>query len=150
VASGVFYGKDRKNVKYNLLVIRIKEKGKLANARPCHNCVDMMKCCGIKNIFYSTEDGIICEKVNTIVSINSSSVSRLIERTHYKAPKDDTEYYTKLLLSKFPKNIKEKSLCNFLNYNIKNVLPFFKWKIKNNKIIFYDKFNNHVLTSFIY
>ena len=51
---------------------------------------------------------LFAKKVNTIVSINSSSVSRLIERTHYKAPKDDTEYYTKLLISKFQKKYKRK------------------------------------------
>lgn len=136
--------------KYNLLVIRVNHEGKLVNARPCHNCVDMLKSCGIKNVFYSIENGIISERVNGIISINSSSVSRLIERTYYNAPYNDTEYYTKLLIQKFPKNIKSKSLYNFLNYNIKNVLPFFKWKIKNNKIIFYDNKNNYVLTSFIY
>ena len=81
-------------------------------------------------------------------------MSRFIEKTHYNAPIDDTDYYTKLLVRKFPKKIKEKSLHNFLNHNIKNVLPFFTWDIKKNyntyKIIFYDNNNNYILTSFIY
>ena len=111
----------------------------------------MMKACGIKNIFYSTDDGnIISEKVNCIVSINSSSVSRLIERTYYNAPYDDIEYYTYLLRRKFPKQIKRNNLLNFLTHNIKNVLPYFTWKIKNNKITFYDSKKNYVLSSTIY
>ena len=149
--GGVFYGKEQKFLnKYNLLVIRVNSDGELVNARPCHNCVDMLKSCGIKNIYYSTADGIIGERVNNIVSINSSSVSRLIERTHYRAPLDDTEYYTKLLLKKFPSRIKESSLDNFLTHNIKNVLPHFTWKIKHYKIIFYDNNDNYILTSEIY
>ena len=143
MVGGGFYEKNQKYInKYNLLVIRVNNEGKLVNSRPCHNCVDMLKSCGIKNIFYSTDNGIIGERVNSIISINSSSVSRFIEKTHYNAPIDDTEYYTKLLVRKFPKKIKEKSLHNFLNHNIKNVLPFFTWEIKKNyntyKIIFYD------------
>ena len=59
-------------------MIRVNHKGELVNSRPCHQ-VDMLKSYGIKNIYYSTENGIICEKVSNIISINSSSVSRLIE-----------------------------------------------------------------------
>jgi len=110
----------------------------------------MLRSCGIKNIYYSIDNGIICERVNTIVSINSSSVSRFIERTHYKAPLDDTDYYTRLLINKFPKYIKKSSLLNFLNHNIKNVLPFFTWTIKKDKIIFYNNKRKYILTSYIY
>jgi len=147
-----FYEEKRKyRNKYNLIVIRVNHKGNLVNARPCHNCVDMLRACGIKNIFYSTHNGdIICEKVNHIVSINSSSVSRLIERTVYNAPQDDIEYYTFLLLKNFPRQIKKNNLNNFLTYNIKNVLPNFTWNIKNEKIIFYNSNGVYVLTSFIY
>ena len=149
--SGFYEVKRKYHNKYNLIVIRINPEGKLVNARPCHNCVDMLKACGIKNIFYSTDDGhIICEKVNHIVSINSSSVSRLIERTYYNAPKDDTDYYTSLLLKNFPKQIKKANLHNFLTHNIKNVLPNFTWTIKKSKIIFYNNKGEYLLTSFIY
>jgi hypothetical protein len=147
-----FYKEKRKyRNKYNLIVIRVNHKGNLVNARPCHNCVDMLKACGIKNIFYSTQNGdIICEKVNQIVSINSSSVSRLIERTLYNAPRDNIGYYTYLLLKNFPRQIKKNNLNNFLTHNIKNVLPNFTWNIKNEKIIFYNCIGVYVLTSFIY
>lgn len=109
-----------------------------------------MRSCGIKNIFYSIPEGIVCERVSNIISINSSSVSRLIEREHYNAPEDDTEYYTNLLIRKFPNNVKKKNLENFLNHNIKNVLPYFSWKIKNNKITFYNNNNIVILCSNIY
>ena len=149
--SGFYEEKRKYRNKYNLIVIRVNHEGNLVNSRPCHNCVDMLKACGIKNIFYSTNEGnIICEKVNHIVSINSSSVSRLIERTHYNAPSDDIEYYTYLLIKNFPKQIKESSLTFFLTHNIKNVLPNFTWNIKKDKIIFYNCNGVYVLTSFIY
>ena len=150
MVGGGFYGKKNYGKKYNILVIRVNHNGELVNARPCHNCVDMLQSCGIKTIYYSTENGIIGEKVNNIISINSSSVSRLIERTVYNAPLDDTKYYTTLLQNKFPQYIKKINLDNFLTYNIKNVLPYFTWKIIKNKIIFYDNNNNFILTSIIY
>ena len=147
--SGFYEEKRKYRNKYNLIVIRVNHEGNLVNARPCHNCVDMLRACGIKNIFYSTNEGnIICE--NHIVSINSSSVSRMIERTHYNAPADDIEYYTYLLIRNFPKQIKKSSLHFFLTHNIKNVLPNFTWNIKNEKIIFYNSNGVYVLTSFIY
>ena len=149
--SGVYYEKNQKyHNKYNLLVIRVNSQGQLVNARPCHNCTDMLKSCGIKNIYYSTEDGIICEKVKHMVSINSSPVSRLVERCQYKAPINDIEYYKNLLKKNVPPYIKKKNLNNFLNYNIKNDLPNFTWKIIKNKIIFYDNNNNYILTSIFY
>lgn len=136
--------------KYNLLVIRVNSDGNIVNARPCHNCVDMLQSCGIKHVYYSTDNGsIIGERVNSIVSINSSSVTRFIERKHYNAPTNDTDYYTSLLTRKFPSKIKEKNLHNFLEHNISNVLPYFTWKIKKGKIIFYDNDDNYILTSFI-
>jgi hypothetical protein len=151
--SGGFYNvikqKSRNTQKYNLLVIRISHDNKLVNARPCYNCLDMLNACKIKKIYYSTEDGIMCENVSNMVSINSSSVTRLVERTHYNAANDDTEYYTNLLLTKFPSKIKINNLQNFLKYNLKNVLPHFRWSIKNENINFYNQENKLILSSII-
>ena len=147
-AGGGFYMKKYVN-KYNILVVRVTFDNKMENARPCYNCLDMMRACGIKKIYYSTKNGIICEKINNMVSINCSSATRHVDRLHYNAPLDDIEYYKTILLKRFPKIIKKKSLNNFLKYNIKNVLPFFKWEIVNEKIIIYDNDNNILIISTI-
>lgn len=107
----------------------------------------MLNACNIKKIYYSTEDGIMCENVSNMVSINASSVTRLVERTHYNAAEDDTEYYTNLLLTKFPQNIKLNNLEHFLKYNLKNVLPHFRWSIKNENIKFYNQDDKLILSS---
>jgi predicted phage terminase large subunit-like protein len=39
--------------KLDLLVIRVTKMGDIGNARPCHNCLKMMKDIGIKKVFYS-------------------------------------------------------------------------------------------------
>ena len=106
-----------------------------------------MRVCGIKKIYYSTKNGIICEKINNMVSINCSSATRHVDRIHYNAPLDDNEYYKIILLKRFPKTINKKSLDYFLTYNIKNVLPFFKWEIIRNKIIISDNNNNIIIIS---
>ena len=87
--------------KYNLLVVRINSEGQMVNSRPCYNCLDMLKSCGIKNIYYSTENGIICEKVNSMISINSSTVTRYLERVQFNAPITDKLYYINLLKERY-------------------------------------------------
>ena len=133
----------------DIAVIRVNPAGELVNARPCYNCLDMMKAVGIRKVHYSTLDGIITEKVDRMVSINSSSILRTIERQVYNAPEDDDSYYRRLLVKKFPKYIYNYSLECFLKHNIKNVLPHFKWIKTKNKITFIDNNNNTVVVSFI-
>jgi hypothetical protein len=122
----------------------------MVNARPCYNCLDMLKSCGIKNIYYSTENGIVCEKVMAMISINSSSVTRYLERVQFNAPSDNDSYYINLLKKNIPKYIKKTNLELFITYNFKNELPYFKWEIKENKIIFYDNNSNFIISSLVY
>jgi len=110
----------------------------------------MLKVCNIKKVYYSTPEGIVCERVKNMVSINASSISRYIEKKLYNAPQDDTEYYKRLLKQKFPKEINRSNLNYFLEYNLNNVLPHFKYKITKYKIIFYDSNNIFILSSIIY
>ena len=60
--------------------MRVTKIGEIGNARPCHNCLKMMKDIGIKKVFYSTGEGdkIVCEHVRNMVSIQSSSVTRFL------------------------------------------------------------------------
>ncbi len=49
--------------KANIFVYRIKKDGSKGLAKPCPACEAMIKAKGIKNIFYSTENGYGYEKI---------------------------------------------------------------------------------------
>lgn len=146
--GGVFYEKKQKGQKYlknsklDLVVVRISAENKLVNARPCYNCLDMMKAVGIRRVYYSVEDKIICEKVNDMVSICSSSVLRFVERQVYHAPEDNTEYFKRLMNMKIPTTLKKYNIDKFLNYNLKLVLPTFSWTMNKKNIRIYDENNS--------
>ena len=66
--------------KNDLIVIRINKQGDLVSSRPCYNCLEMMKAVNIKKVYYSDNDGnIICENVKDMISINASSVTKMID-----------------------------------------------------------------------
>ena len=135
-----FFGKDlsydkktwrycsTKNInthKFDIIVIQKNKKGNLCSARPCHNCLNMMKAININKVYYSVEPNIIiCEKVKNMISINVSYINRRIESSACTT----TEYYNILLQKYFPTEIKEHNLDNFINYNLKIVLPNYKIK----------------------
>lgn len=41
----------------SIFVHRSHKNGTLARARPCKSCMELIKDCGIRRIFYTTEDG---------------------------------------------------------------------------------------------
>jgi hypothetical protein len=149
VLAGHYTVKKGKTVKYDIFVIRVDTSNNLCNARPCYNCLQMMKDIGIKRVYYSVNNNIICEKVNDMVSINASNVARRFDVMYYNAINEPTEYYKNLLLKYFPKNIKIDNLKYFLEYNYNDALPNYTSKIKNDKIIFYDNNKKIVLVSII-
>ncbi|MGN0246519.1 MAG: hypothetical protein ACI4DK_11250 [Lachnospiraceae bacterium] len=58
---------DNKDIDFSrvsLYIYRQHKNGKLALARPCPSCFQMIKDLGIKKIWYSTEDGYACEYIN--------------------------------------------------------------------------------------
>ena len=151
--DGVFYEKNQKYLKcekIDLVVIRINCKEELVNARPCYNCLDMMKAVGIRKVYYSIHNDIICEKVSNMVSICSSSISRQIERNIYGAPENNNEYYKKLLYTKIPKFLTIQSVENFIEYNLKIVLPNFTWKVTKKTFEIYDENNQLIKVVSIY
>ena len=122
--------------KIDILVLRFTRSGLIGNARPCFNCLKMMKDLNVNKVYYSTgiNDDIICESVKNMVSIQTSAIN---------AEKNDKETFFENLIKKlFPKYIKQTNLEHFLKYNLINVLPRCNVIIKNNSIIFY---NNNVL-----
>ena len=128
--------------------------GSLGNSRPCHNCMDMIKAVGIKRIFYSTDEGIVKENVNSMISIHSSSVTKQIERKYKNAPLDDYNYYKNLLLKKVPQKVRISNFNKFIKNDFNHVLPDCTYKRfkKNGNIIviFYDHIGNEIKKIFIY
>lgn len=135
--------------KVDLYVIRIDGDNNLVNSRPCYNCLQMMKAVGIHRVFYSIDNIIVYEKVDCMVSINSSSINRHLEILYYYASSDRNTYYKNLLIKYMPKEINKYNLECFLTYNFIITLPEFKWKINNNNITFYDNNNIQILSSII-
>lgn len=121
-------------------------EGILGSARPCYNCLNIMKIVGIKRVYYSLKpDKIVCEKVKDMVSIQASGVCKLIRQKYFHAPKSDNEFFKELLKKLFPNRVKKNNLNYFLNHNFKIVLPDYGYKIYNTKnfsrIVFFDEKN---------
>jgi len=117
----------------DIVVIRINAKGELRNARPCHNCLAMMKSVGIRKVHYSINDDIICEKVNKMISIQASSVRMMLDRAYKNAPKNNKDYFLELLDKLFPECVTEFNVNLFIKYNLNNVLPCCTSCMKNIK-----------------
>ncbi len=156
--GGIFYRANLKNVKkLDLIVLRITKEGNIGNARPCFNCLNMMKDIGIKKVYYTTgnNEEMICEHVKNMVSIQSSSVTRLIdvnnirEQEKYKLMKNKDYYYLDLFKNLFPKKIKYQNLVYFINYNFKNIFPNYNIDIRIDKVYFYNDKNMKILESII-
>ena len=121
---------ERYKSKLDLAVVRINKTGDICNARPCHNCLNMMKSVGIRRVYYSVNpDLVICENVRDMISIQSSSVDKHIELLNSTEYKDRNSYYESLLIKYFPKIIRKHNLDNFIKYNLSNLLPKHKFII---------------------
>ena len=77
ITGGAFYGTKPKKANIDIVVMRINKVGEVANARPCYNCLTMMKAVGIRKVYYSISDTeLICENVNNMISIHISATTR--------------------------------------------------------------------------
>jgi hypothetical protein len=145
----------RKAKKVDLIVIRVTKTSKLANARPCYNCLKMMQDIGINKVFYSTgtENEMIYETVKNMVSIQASSVSRYLYRLSNNIADNKNRYFEELIKKLFPKQIKLLNLEYFIEYNFKNLLPNYNIVIKKTDsdkiVIIYDDNNNFIISSII-
>lgn len=106
-----------------------------------------MKNIGIKKVYYSTgnKDEIISERVKDMISIQSSSVTKLIDMMYSSFDKE--LYYNKLLKTYFPHEVKHQNLECFVNYNFKNIFPNYNVQIKNNKVCIYNENNKLIIES---
>jgi hypothetical protein len=147
--GGGFYGrKDQKKKlpKMDIFVIRLNSNDELVNSRPCYNCLNMMKAVGIHRIFYSVDGLIECERVTSMISINASSVTRYLEAKVYNAPEDRELYYKSIFIKYLPKTLMYTNFNKFIKYNFTDVLPNYSWKIKEDKIYFYDSKKKYFLS----
>lgn len=141
--GGVFKESKERKPKYDMCVVRInkaknKEQNesepKLVNARPCANCLDMMKAVGIRRIYYSDDSGeIICENVKDMISIQTSKVTQRFEISKIKSKPlidqkliNQTKYYDNLIIKKIPDVIKDVNYQLFLEHNFKLIESNYK------------------------
>lgn len=128
--SGWILG-ERYKSKLDLAVVRINKLGEICNARPCHNCLNMMKTVGIRRVYYSINpELVVCENVKDMISIQSSSVDKHIDLLNNTDYQDHNSYYENLLIKYFPKIIRKHNLDNFIKYNLSNLLPNHKFIIE--------------------
>jgi len=130
--GGVFYGPKSKNQKLDIVVVRVNRSGETCNARPCYNCLNMMKVVGIRRVYYSIgPDEVVCENVKDMVSIQASSVTRYIDKLNGNKLADDVDkYYQDLLTKFFPSTIRKYNLDKFIAHNMSNYLPLYEVKIE--------------------
>jgi deoxycytidylate deaminase len=129
-----------------LAVVKVSKGGALSNARPCMYCLDMMKSVGIKKVYYSVPNKLVCENVKDMISIQISACTKIVK----KITSENTDVYHEDLLKKlFPEKIKYNNLINFINYNLVNVLPTHKYIINEKQFVFFSKNNTILLSSLI-
>lgn len=94
-----------------------------------------MKAVGIRKVHYSVSaTEMVCESVKDMISIQSSSVTKHIEKLNGNCRVDDiNKYYEQLLLKYFPPTIRKYNLDSFIRYNLSNVLPTYKVKMDGSK-----------------
>lgn len=150
-AGGVLNEAKPKNQKLDIVVVRVNRAGETCNARPCHNCLCMMKAVGIRKVHYSVSPTeMVCESVKDMISIQSSSVTKHIAKLNGLCSDDvdsSDKYYEHLLRKYFPPTIRRYNLDSFVRYNLSNVLPTYKVKMDGSKHIVWilDSADNAVI-----
>ena len=112
------------------------------NSRPCSHCLNMMKSTGIRRVHYSNEIGeIVTETVKDMISIQTSSISRMIDN-NIRIPVSE---YSESLLKNIPYIVKKKNFEHFVKYNMSNVLPNHSIIIQNSDVSIFNPNNVEVL-----
>jgi hypothetical protein len=140
--GGVFKdSRGKKGKKYDIIVIRIAKDQYsgmecLANARPCKNCLDMMKAINIHRVYYSNNKGdIIYENVKDMISIHSSSVmfhidvNAKVDNLKKTNQSDRIIYWEKLIKEIVPTTMKQNNFDKFVCYDFESIMAYFKLKI---------------------
>lgn len=139
---------NKKNKKIDIIVVRVNKAGQLCNARPCYNCLCVMKLVGIKKVYYSTPtNSIICENVNNMISIQISTGTRHIDIYLYNEFKkvDIKKYYEFLLKKQLSTDINKYNFMIFFEYNMKILLPSYTFTISTGILEIYDSQGNQLI-----
>lgn len=155
ITNSIYSLKDKNKIeRISIFVIRINKNNEICNARPCYNCLNVMKNFGIRKVYYSVPNKIICENVRSMISIQSSSLTIHTEKMNgNKLLNNKNLYYEALIKQYFPQIIHQHNLINFLIYNFTNVLPKYKVQIVyNNKckyVYITNENDKHIIKSTI-
>lgn len=146
-------GKNQASKKFDLIVIRVNNDGDLCISRPCFNCLNMMKAVNIHKVYYiDNNNNMVSETVKHMISIHASSVARYIHAVKSGLNFNDSEkpFFQKLMKEMIPPEVKKANFENFINHDLKNVLPDHSYVIKNDNgvdiVIILDGNKNEVIT----
>ena len=149
----LFYNSYQKHKKIDLIVIRTKRDGSLANARPCRMCLKMMKDLGIKKVHYTTGNNneIITETVKNMISIQESSSFQRYFKVHYNYPQNKTDYYKTIISRHLPVKAKKENIDIFSKLNLDYIIPqcIYQYSKQKNKTFFEIIDNETVLAKII-
>jgi tRNA(Arg) A34 adenosine deaminase TadA len=134
--------------KIDIIVIRINKTNQMCNARPCYNCLELMKKIGVRRVYYSINSNeIICENIKDMISIQVTSYNKFLTKLNNIF--NIYEYYENILINTFPPKIKIINLMNFINYNFNHILPNYKIIIDNSKVIIINSKNMIIIEAII-
>ena len=140
--------KTKNRSKIDIIVIRINKTNQLCNARPCYNCLELMKKIGIRRVYYSiNHHEIIYENIKDMISIQVTSYNKFL--TKLNKTFNIYEYYESILINTFPSKIKIINLMNFINYNFNHILPNYKIIINKNNVIIINSKNIIIINAII-
>ncbi len=107
-----------------------------------------MKDVGIRKVYYTTDRiNFSYEYVKDMISIESSKVTIMYDTLRLKLSIE--EYFELLLIRYLPKYIKKINFDLFIEHNLNDVCPKYKYKIKENMVLFYNESNKYITNSII-
>lgn len=148
--------------KYDIAVIRIGNvdptKITLANARPCHKCLNVIKKFGFKRIHYSDNNGnIVTESVKNMLAVHSSYVTIKLfflknNMDYINNMNHNTKYYDDIIRKQIPEIVRELNFKYFIQYDFKSIAAKYKIVesiVDGNKLVTIYNSSNHKVKSVV-
>jgi hypothetical protein len=108
----------------------------------------MMKAVGVRRVYYTdNNENVICENVKDMISINASSVTKMIDCIKMDSKLSNNDFFENLLKTLFPNKIKKINFDYFILYDLSHVLPNHSYIIKKDLVIIYDLLNKEIVKS---
>jgi hypothetical protein len=107
-----------------------------------------MKGVGIRKVYYTdNKQNIICENVKDMISINASSVTKMIDCLRMDLKMSHDDFFENLLKTLFPNKIKKINFEYFIEHDFSNVLPKHSYTMTKDLVVFYDLANKELVKS---